>query len=401
MRVLFTPLHARSHFYHQIPLIWAFRAAGHEVRVASPSALTEATVGVGLPAVEVGNSYDVMGGMRHMRDARKVSPQEVAAMSQEERNLLRDEQYAHMVELASAIASDLLPFAERWRPDLMVTDPIVFAAPLVAAALDIPLVRKIWGPDIIYGQPLQGQPFDGTERDAWPTGLCELFDRYGVEVRNDYALRTVDPWPAGLEQSGRSDIRVHERYIPYNGAGVVPDWALEPAKRPRVCVTWGTSNNILSGDPDLVRRVVRALAPLDVELVVAVAPADRAKLDELPGSVRVVENLPIHLLLPNCAAIVNQGGAGSVLTAAHAGVPQVLIPETADTPVNSASFSAGGSATVLDAATVDDDTLVSAVMTAVTDEGMRQAAARIRDEIASMPAPSEVVRTLEDLVAAR
>lgn len=399
MRVLFTPLPSRTHLYHQAPLIWAFRTAGHDVRVASQPALTPTTVGMGLPAVEVGDGYDFMGGMLKLRSGNSFSAAQLAAMSPQEKIRLRDERFTPVVELAATMAPGLKAFAERWRPQLIVTDPIVMAAPLVAAALDIPLVRKIWGPDIIYGHPLQGQPFDGTERDTWPTGLVELFDRYGVEVRNDYPLRTIDPWPPGLKQFGRPDGRVPERYIPYNGAGTVPDWVLEPPARPRVCVTWGTTNSVLGGDPDLLPRVVRALTPLDIELVVAVGAADRANLGELPDNVRIAENLPIHLLLPSCAAIVNQGGAGSVLTAAHLGVPQVLVPETAETPMISLAFAGGGSAVVLEAATVDADAVAAAVTSACTDEAIRDAARRMGEEIARMPAPSDVVPTLEDLVA--
>ncbi|MFE3019118.1 nucleotide disphospho-sugar-binding domain-containing protein [Streptomyces sp. NPDC059256] len=398
MRVLFTPLPSRTHLYHQAPLIWAFRTAGHDVRVASQPALTSTTVGMGLPAVEVGEGYDFMGDMVKLRSGNSLSPEFLEAMSEQEKRRLRDERFTPVVELATTMAPGLMAFAERWRPHLIVTDPIVMAAPLVAAALGIPLVRKIWGPDIIYGHPLQGQPFEGTERDAWPTGLSELFDRYGVEVRNDYPLRTVDPWPPSLEQFGHPDGRVHERYVPYNGAGVVPDWVLEPPARPRVCVTWGTTNSVLGGDPGLLPRVVRALAPLGIELVVAVAAADRAKLGELPDDVRVAEYLPLNLLLPSCAAMVNQGGAGSVLTGAHLGVPQVLIPETAETPMISLAFAGGGSATVLEAAFADADTIASAVTTACTDEAMGTAARRLRDEIAEMPAPSEVVHTLVNLV---
>jgi UDP:flavonoid glycosyltransferase YjiC (YdhE family) len=399
MRVLFTPLPSRTHLYHQGPLIWAFRTAGHDVRVASQPVLTPTTVSMGLPAVEVGDGYDFVGGVVKLRSGNSFSPAELEAMSQEEKQSLRDERFVPVLELANRMAPDLVAFAERWRPDLVVTDPVVFAAPLAAAALDIPLVRKIWGLDITCGHPLQGQPFDGTERDTWPTGLVELFDRYGVAVRNDYSLRTVDPWPPSLKQLGRPDGRVPERYIPYNGANTVPEWVTKPPERPRVCVTWGTTNSVLGGDPRLLPRVVNALAPLDIELVAAVSPPDRAKLGELPDNVRVAENLPINLLLPSCSAIVNQGGPGSVLTAAHLGVPQVLIPETADTPMVSLAFAGGGSATVLEAATADADTIASTVTAVRTDEAMRTAAQKIRDEIAGIPSPAEVVHTLENLVA--
>ncbi|MGP4028925.1 nucleotide disphospho-sugar-binding domain-containing protein [Actinomadura sp. 3N407] len=398
MRILFTPLPYPTHLFQQGPLIWAARTEGHDVRVASQPNLTPTTISLALPAVEVGDGYDFLGAVVNLRGGNKFRPADLEALSPEEMNRLRDERFVPVVELAARMAPDLMSFAERWRPDLIVTDPIVLAAPLVAAALDIPVVRKIWGPDILSGHPLQGQTFDGTERDAWPTGLVELFDRYGVEVRNDYPLRTVDPWPPSLKQIGAPG-RLPERYISYNGAGTVPEWVLEAPERPRVCVTCGTTNSVFGSDPNLLPRVVGALARLDIELVVAVNSADRAKLGPLPDNVRIAENLPINLLLPSCETIVNQGGAGSVLTAASLGVPQVLIPETGETPLISHTFADGGAATVLEA-TADADAIASAVTTVRTDEAVQKAAQKIRDEIAEMPSPAEVVHTLEELTAA-
>lgn len=399
MRVLFTPLPVGTHLYHQVALAWAFRAAGHEVRVAAQPVLTPTTISTGLLPVEVGDGYEFMAGMLALRSGNRFNADELAAMSPEEQRRLRDERFVPVVELASRMAPDMVRFAELWRPDLVITDPVVFAAPLIAAMFDIPVVRNIWGPDILYGHPLQGQPRNGDERDEWPTGLVELFDRYGAEVRNDYPVTTIDPWPAELQTFGLPG-HLPRRYIPYNGAAAAPDWVVERPERPRVCVTWGTTTTMLGGDKALLPRVVDALVPLDLELAIAVTPADRRRLGPLPDNVRVAENLPINLLMPTCEAIVNQGGTGSVLTAASAGVPQVLMPEISETPVNSHSFGASGAAIVLDSAKADAEAITSAVTTALTDEAMRTAARKVRDEIAEMPSPAAVVGTLEDLAAA-
>jgi UDP:flavonoid glycosyltransferase YjiC (YdhE family) len=188
------------------------------------------------------------------------------------------------------------------------------------------------------------------------------------------------------------------RFVPYNGAAAVPDWVLDRPARPRVCVTWGISTALLGGDEAFVLPlVVQALARLDVEAVLAVSGADVEKLGELPGNARVAENLPLHLLMPSCDAIVNQAGSSSLLTAACHGVPQVLMPQTADTPFNTANFGASGAAIALDVTEATAGAIGSAVTAALTDEAIRAAAAKIRDEIAAAPPPSEVVRTLETL----
>ena len=115
------------------------------------------------------------------------------------------------------------------------------------------------------------------------------------------------------------------------------------------------------------------------------------------GNCRVAENLPLHLVMPTCDAIVNHAGASTLLTAACHGVPQVLLPRTAETPFNAASFRASGACVVLDAAESTSDDIAGAVTAALTDSSIRAAAHKIRDEIAAAPSPAQVVRTLENL----
>jgi UDP:flavonoid glycosyltransferase YjiC (YdhE family) len=421
LRVLFTPVAATATpLFHMVPLAWAFRAAGHEVRVAALPDLTPAIVGVGLTAVEVGHGYEIMDGVIKSRGGHRViessardwtesglasatGAEDAAATAgpaAAEHAAIRDATMAPLVEATARMAPDLLRFAERWRPDLVVCDSMVFAAPLVSSALGIPLVRQTWGPDVMrmVSQPLQGRAADGGDlRAEWPTGLPELYDRYGLEIRNDYPVRTVDPWPSSLQLPGITG-RLPMRFVPFNGAAATPDWALERPDRPRVCVTWGTSTAALAGDEAFVLpRVVAGLAGLDVEVVLAVSAGDRAKLGTLPDNARVAENVPLHLFMPTCAAIVNQGGTSSLLTAACHGLPQVMMPQTADNPFNAANFGASGASVTLDVAEAGPGEIGSAVTQVLSDETYRTAAEKVREEIASAPPPSAVAASLQAL----
>src|SRR6185503_13992876 len=118
---------------------------------------------------------------------------------------------------------------------------------------------------------------------------------------------------------------------PYNGPGLTPADLLEPARRPRVCVTWGTTTVKLSGpEAFLLPYALRAIAARDVDVVVAIAEEQRPLLGEVPDRVRVVHRVPLQTLVPACDAIVHQGGSGTMLTAACYGVPQLIIPQVPD-----------------------------------------------------------------------
>ncbi|GHI97926.1 nucleotide disphospho-sugar-binding domain-containing protein [Streptomyces olivaceus] len=415
MRILFTPVAATTTpLFHMVPLAWAFRAAGHDVRVAAQPELSRAIVEVGLPAVEVGHGYEIMDGVLRSRGGQRVieapadqwtdsglagTAEEPPADYDDKHADLRDAAMAPLVEAAGRMAPGLLRFTEYWRPDLLVTDSMVFAAPLVSALRGVPLVRQTWGPDVMrmVSQPLQGRAADGDVRAEWPTGLPGLYDHYGVEVRNDYPVRTVDPWPTSLQFPDLSG-RLPMRFVPYNGAAVAPDWVLDRPGRPRVCVTWGTSTSALAGDEAFVLpRVVEGLAGLDVEVVLAVGPDDRRKLGTLPGGVRVAENVPLHLFMETCDAIVHQGGTSTLLTAARHGLPQVMMPQTADNPFNAANFAGSGAGVTLDAAGADAGGIGAAVTRVLTEPAWRVAAEKLREEMAEMPPPSAVVRSLEEL----
>ena len=59
MRVLFTTWAWPSHYFPMVPLAWALRAAGHEVRMTSQPELLPAMLASGLPATAVGTDLDV------------------------------------------------------------------------------------------------------------------------------------------------------------------------------------------------------------------------------------------------------------------------------------------------------------------------------------------------------
>src|SRR5256885_12296874 len=64
MKVLFTTWAWPSHFFPMVPLAWALRSAGHEVRIASGPELERTIRDAGLPAVAVGGPVDIAGPHR-------------------------------------------------------------------------------------------------------------------------------------------------------------------------------------------------------------------------------------------------------------------------------------------------------------------------------------------------
>ncbi len=436
MKVLFVPWALSGHYFPMVPLVWAFRSAGHEVRVATQPGAAELVKKSGMTVAEVGTGYDFIADMREMfassrsqlpmargiisadlrkdlrngsaRPAPPAPPAEHQAVAQQRAaqsaKELRDMLYskiAPFVRAAVAMADDVVAVAEAWRPDLVISDPFVMAAPLAARRADAVLVHSLWGP------ALQRQigifPVSGLPGNLWPADLVHVYQKHGVEPQSEFAAATVDPCPDRLQFPVIPN-RMPVRYVPYNGTGDWPDWVLAPATRPRVCVTWGTLTTVLVGEDSFkVPGIVTALAGMGVEVVVTLTAADRDRLDAasgggVPEGVRVVTGLPLHLLLHSCDAIVHQGGGGTMLTAASFGVPQVIVSGAMDQLTCGVKLEAAGAGRSLGWADVGTSEFTDAVSAVLSDDTVRKSAADLREEIAAQPSPAAVADQIAQMI---
>ena len=389
MRVLFVTVPWPTHFYGFVPLAWALQLAGHEVRVACQPSNLDAVATCGLSAVRVGRDVDFIQTFADVAEAMFVADGRDRAPGDGEP--VETEVIRRFAGISDAMVDDVVQMASAWRPDLIGYEPAAYAAPVAAAVRGVPSVRVPWGPDIQHlGAHLEGPALRG------------MLDRFGLDTVDTLGTLTVDPSPPSM-QMGSPVTRRTMRYVPFNGPGVMPISLLEPVRHPRVCLTWGTSTTRLGGPSTfLLPYAVRAAAELGAEVVVAVAKEQVPLLGELPEQVRVVHGVPLHALLPTCDAIVHQGGAGTTLTAAASGIPQVVVPQLGDQAINAVRLADTGAGLVCWRRGLPGDAL-QPLIRATLDEliGDRdryaEAAARLRKEIEAQPTPAEMVRVLAEL----
>lgn len=144
--------------------------------------------------------------------------------------------------------------------------------------------------------------------------------------------------------------------------------------------------------------VIRAVAELDVEVVVVVEPRQHEGLGPLPARVRLVDGpLAVRLVLPTCAALVQQGGAGTTMTALAYGVPQLVLPQVSDQHFNAERLAATGAGTSLTGEQATADAVRELVGELVGDGPRRRAATSMRDRVHAMPAPADLVPALAAL----
>jgi MGT family glycosyltransferase len=178
--------------------------------------------------------------------------------------------------------------------------------------------------------------------------------------------------------------------------GSIPPWTVHLNNAPTVYFTLGTVFNLESGD--LFERVLAGLHDLPINVISTVGrEIDPAEFGPQPAHIQIARYIPQSVILPHCAVVVSHGGSGSVIGALAHGLPMVLIPMGADQPRNAARCAELGVARVLDAVEATPESVHAAVATVLADPSYRQAAERIRDEIAALPEPAHAVRLLERL----
>ena len=172
---------------------------------------------------------------------------------------------------------------------------------------------------------------------------------------------------------------------------VMPPWLAEPAPGPTAYLTLGT---VAFGAVDVLRRSIQEAAARCARVLVAAGPeADLAALGDLPAHVHVERYVDQATVLGQVDVAIHHGGTGTLLGCLAAGVPQVITPQGADQFLNADRLGELGLGYAVRNEAADGH-LGEALERVLTDEQLRSRVRKVRDDIARMPSPQEVVETL-------
>ncbi|MGA5305660.1 nucleotide disphospho-sugar-binding domain-containing protein [Nucisporomicrobium flavum] len=378
MRVLVVGV-VPAHLMPMAPLAWALRAAGHEVLVSGSAGFVARAGLAGLSGVAVPDPPP------HRPAATSADPAAGRAAHLMGWDAMV-ERWRHRV---GAVAGPHLAVARDWRPDLILCDPIEFSGLIAGAVLGVPVVVHRWGADRVSSRSLP----------LAASALADIAERHGARDGIPAPALVLDPCPPTL-QCPDADPAQPIRFVPFNGSGAVPEWALRPAPRRRVVVSFGAETSMLA-DPVLWDRFMLALTTVEgIEPVITSKPPPGAAV---PPGVRAEGPVPITLLLDDAAALIHHGGSGTCLTAVHHGVPQLVLahpnPSYAAHGERVAACGAGRELD-LDGEHREPELIADVLRQVITDPGYRTATEGLRDEMHRQPDPFRTVRTLTELAGA-
>ncbi len=380
--IAFAALPAYGHVYPLLPLAEALQEAGAEVTVAVGAPFLGALPIRTVPGIEPNLTLD-----RVTTEVFERFPQ------------VREDMAARWVPalFGDVNARRVLPvLREQWgveRPDLVIYEALNPAAAVVADELELPSVAFGLGH---FHPPFAGLVAVATDAVApgGPTGLPWEVAASSSATSFDRAY--LDPMPATLQMglvellTDRMPVRPQGWHDPGAEATAVPPH--RPDGPPRVYITLGT---VAYGAVDVLRQAALEAAALGTEVVVGCGPAgDPQLLGELPANVHLSRYLPQAALLPTVDVIVHHGGAGTMLTSAANGIPQVVLPQGADPFMNGESVQAAGVGRRILKADLAPGAVSEAIAALVGECPERHRAALLRDEIAGMPSPDQVAAQL-------
>jgi UDP:flavonoid glycosyltransferase YjiC (YdhE family) len=383
VRILFTFAGGSGHFEPLVAIARAAAAAGHTVAFGGQPVM--------IPAIEAaGFTAFAMAGATLSATPERLPLLKLDA--EREDHALRE---GFATRLARQRFAAALALCAEWQPDLIVCDEVDFGAVVAAERLGLPFatVLVIAAGSFVRKQVI-AEPLNQlrAEHGLPPDPDLAMLSRYLVLSPFPPSYRDpAFPLPATAHslrplilEPGRNDS--------------APAWLTGLSGAPTVYFTLGTVFNVESGD--LFERVLAGLRGLPINVIATVGrEIDPEEFGPQPATVHIERYISQALVLPQCDLVVSHGGSGSVVGALAHGLPSVLIPMGADQPLNAARCADLGVARVLDALEATPESVREAVSSVLAAPSYRQAAERMRDEIAALPGPAHAVMLLERLVS--
>lgn len=351
MRILVTTNSAIGHFLPMAPTVAALVAMGHEVRIGCPESFAPFVHRTGFEAF----------GCEELEVPLPVPPPPPA----------EDHDGRLMWAVTLSWPSDCRPWvdsllrhAKRWRPDLVMVEPVEHAGRIVAAALGLPLVVHGWG----FTLPAHVE-------EAASSGVLDLYE--GVSAMPSSAALTADLGPSAVQAPDAGPAqRFRYRAFP------VPGHPLPPARteKPRVLVTLGTYTNPRAAA--LIRTAVIAALDSDAEVIAVLGNHDRGSTDTFPAGATALPWVDMGAATAGCDLVVHHGGAGTSWTTLSSGRPAVLLPQAGDQHRNAEILSAAGAAVICTSNAPDD--IAAAIARGLNRSDLTEQAAIIAHDNAAM-----------------
>jgi hypothetical protein len=317
-------------------------------------------------------------------------PSDAAAMAawQQQRGLRALDQWLDPARVAAAV-EEITPYAASFKPDVIVSEPFMAAAGLVAERVGAAFVVAGWPAFANSGRVQAGLVEHARDRLQSLTTTFALQGRYwtpsGPPALHSPLLHVTfwsDTW------YGAHPLQPQTQH--FGGIApppAAPDRGLPPPYQlPWVLITLGTSFN---DDPNFFVGAAHAASRLGCLPIVVLgreqAPEDTAWLRRLPRDAAVRSLIAFDAVLPHLAGAIHHGGSGTTHALVTHAVPQIVVPHAADQAYQATGVTNTGVGIAIPAKSATLDALERALAAVLPDlSTYRKDARRLKGEFAAL-----------------
>lgn len=362
MRFLFTTFEGGGHVPPALLVARRLRERGHDVVVLSDSANRAEATACGLP----------------FRNWRRAPDRQTAGREDDPLDewrarwppaIIRRLCDAVICGPSLAYAEDTLDLVEEFRPDVIVSNELLFGCMAAAEASKTALVlltANVWCFPTRDDVPPFGPGFRPSpriwarRRDAYVRRLSADWYQTGLpDLNAARATLGLPPLRRTLDQLAAADLvmlgvaaafdygATAPRGFAYVGPlGEAPAWTKKAGAedllrddRPNLLISMSTT---AQGHEGLLRRCVEAAVALPANVIVTLGPALGHVSFPGAANLKVVAAAPHDLLVPQCRLVVTHAGHGTLVRPLMHGVPVVCLPTGRDQPENAARVEHAG-----------------------------------------------------------
>jgi MGT family glycosyltransferase len=285
-----------------------------------------------------------------------------------------------LIDAAPAQVKPIREAIRTFAPDLIVTDPMIYAAAIAAIFENVPWVAASNSLNPLLDGSVSSDLLDTIS--ALAPQRNALFDRHGLQLefrgcdmlspRLTIAFTTpefIGRTCEGVEMVGPS--------LPPGPRGDETDFPWEKLRvdRPLIYVSFGSQ---IYHQPAIFRLLMDATRAMGVQVLIVANELHRTgALEPLPEHVITCHYAPQLEILPRASAFVTHGGANSVMEALRFGVP-LLLSSVCNDQFHQAHFlRRSGAGLVLDLDTATPRQCEAALRDLLTNEELRASLNRI------------------------
>jgi zeaxanthin glucosyltransferase len=393
LRCLFVAFPQPGHLNAMICIAQRLAHDGHDVSFASMEDVSARLAAAGLPP-----RCDVVRSTAHGVESRRATQgRQLTALLRTPAFAKKWVHYTLMAQVPAQIAG-LRELVRARRPDVIVTDPLLYAAAVVAEQEAIPWAAVSILQLALTPPDLRWPYLDALEDPALVAERDHLFAAEGVAPRVElgevvsphlFVLFAID----ALAPSKRIEHAICVGPMsPLGNRGDEPAFRWERLRdgMPLVYASFGSQ---LAPEPSVYAALCNALGPDEADVVIAYGDPAQAP-EAVPSHVTAVRWAPQLALLDRAAVMVTHGGANSVAECLMRGVPPLVIPLGYDQPLHACLVERAGAGIALapEHATVER---VRAALRELLADGPHRRRAR---ELATAYAGRDGARRAADLI---